>query len=80
MNRDQLESVIWRELADHGRRQYHGLPRGENDVLLVNAILASADSYALTGDTPADRREVLYAARDDIGDQCRKAANLARTS
>lgn len=52
MTRDQLESAIWRAMHRHAIRTPHG-PQ------FVDAVLRAADEYALTGDTPADRRAIL---------------------
>ena len=63
MTRDELEAAIWRHLT---ARTHRHITEGD----LVDRILAAADAYAATEVgilTPAQRREVLHAARDDYG-------------
>jgi hypothetical protein len=64
MDREQLESTIWRLLTA-------GLGHGERgiDPRTVAAILDAADAYAAGDgeDVTELRRDVLHAARPDVG-------------
>lgn len=84
--RSTFEARCWEALATHGRQINDHTPVHIADVKFVDTLLKAWDATIARhirdqhrpGDTPAERRAVLYEARTDIGGQPWRATETAR--